>query len=169
MPVVVLLMILYYIIFAGLHINGIIVSVIGFTLTFAAAVIGLLRIGIGAVDNGQYEAAYSLGYSDHKIFFKIILPQALPHVIGAYKGEIVGLIKATAIVGYIAVQDLTKIGDIIRSRTYDAFFPLIAIAIIYFGLEALLGAVIDKMEINIDFKKKGQSGYLKGVKLNDKD
>lgn len=169
MPIVVLLMILYYIIFASVKIDGIIVSILGFTLTFASAVIGLLRIGVGAVDNGQYEAAYSLGYPDHKIFFKIILPQALPHVIGAYKSEIVGLIKATAIVGYIAVQDLTKIGDIIRSRTYDAFFPLIAIAIIYFGLEALLGAVINKLEINIDFKRKGQAGYLKGVKLNDKN
>ncbi len=169
MPMVVLLMILYYIIFAKISVDGIIVSIIGFTLTFASSVIGLLRIGVGAVDKGQYEAAYSLGYPEYQIFFRIILPQALPHVMNAYKGEIVGLIKATAIVGYIAVQDLTKIGDLVRSRTYDAFFPLIAIAVIYFALEGLIGLMIRRIDLNLDYRKRQQSAMLKGVKLNDKD
>ena len=169
MPMVVLLMILYYIIFAKVSINGIVVSIIGFTLTFASSVIGLLRLGVGAVDRGQYEAAYSLGYSDLRIFFRIILPQALPHVMSSYKGEIVGLIKATAIVGYIAVQDLTKIGDIVRSRTYDAFFPLIAIAVFYFLLEGLIGMIISRVDIRLDFRKRKHSRMLKGVKLNDKN
>ena len=104
---------------------------VSFTLTFGATVFGLLRMGVGAVDKGQYEAACALGYSDRSTFFKIILPQALPHVLPAYKGEIVGLIKATAVVGYIAVQDLTKMGDLVRSRTYEAFFPLIAVTVIF--------------------------------------
>ncbi|WP_026498862.1 transporter substrate-binding domain-containing protein [Butyrivibrio sp. WCD2001] len=169
MPMVVLLMILYYIIFGKVSVSGIIISIIGFTLTFASSVIGLLRLGVGAVDKGQYEAAYSLGYPDLKIFFRIILPQALPHVMNSYKGEIVGLIKATAIVGYIAVQDLTKVGDIVRSRTYDAFFPLIAIAVIYFVLEGLLGMIISRIDLRLDYRNRKIPKILKGVRLNDKD
>ena len=167
MPMVVLLMILYYIIFGSVSISGIAVAVIGFTLTFGAAVLGLLKMGIGAVDNGQYEAAYALGYSDHRTFFTIILPQALPHVLPAYKGEIVGLIKATAIVGYIAVQDLTKMGDIVRSRTYEAFFPLIAVTIIYFVLEGLIVFFISRITVNLNPKRRRREDILKGVKTDD--
>ena len=164
---VVLLMILYYIIFGSVSISGIVVAVVGFTLTFGAAVFGLLKMGVGAVENGQYEAAYALGYSNRRTFFKIILPQALPHVMPAYKGEIVGLIKATAIVGYIAVQDLTKMGDIVRSRTYEAFFPLIAITIIYFVLEGLIGLIVSRIGTNINPKKRSRANILKGVKTDD--
>ncbi|MBR1628440.1 MAG: transporter substrate-binding domain-containing protein [Lachnospiraceae bacterium] len=99
-PMVVLLMILYYFVFAHAPVSGVSVAVIGFTLTFGAAVYGMLLMGVGAVDAGQYEAAYALGHTNRHTFFRIILPQAIPHVIGAYQGEIVGLIKATAIVGY---------------------------------------------------------------------
>ena len=167
MPMVVLLMILYYIIFGSVSISGIVVAVVGFTLTFGAAVFGLLKMGVGAVDNGQYEAAYALGYSNRRTFFRIILPQALPHIMPAYKGEIVGLIKATAIVGYIAVQDLTKMGDIVRSRTYEAFFPLIAITIIYFVLEGLIGLIVSRIGTNINPKKRSRESILKGVKTDD--
>ena len=167
MPMVVLLMILYYVIFGSSSISGSAVAVIGFTLTFGASVFGLLRMGVGAVDNGQYEAAFALGFSDLKTFFKIILPQAVPHVMPAYKGEIIGLLKATAVVGYVAVQDLTKMGDIVRSRTYEAFFPLIAVTIIYFVLEALLGVIIRWIMVKTDPKKRNLSSILKGVKRND--
>ena len=167
MPMVVLLMILYYIIFGSVAINGIAVAVIGFTLTFGAAVFGLLKMGVGAVDGWQYEAAYALGYSNRRTFFRVILPQALPHVLPAYKGEIVGLIKATAIVGYIAVQDLTKMGDIVRSRTYEAFFPLIAVTIIYFVLEGLIGFAVSRISINLDPKRRKHEDILKGVKTDD--
>ena len=160
-------MILYYIIFGSVSINGIAVSVIGFTLTFGAAVFGLLKMGVGAVDHGQYEAACALGYSNRRTFFRIILPQALPHVLSAYKGEIVGLIKATAIVGYIAVQDLTKMGDIVRSRTYEAFFPLIAITVIYFVLEGLIGFLVSRIGVNINPKRRRPADILKGVKTDD--
>ena len=167
MPMVVLLMILYYIIFGSVAISGVAVAVIGFTLTFGAAVYGLLKMGVGAVDNGQYEAAYALGYSNRRTFFKIILPQALPHVLPAYRGEIVGLIKATAIVGYIAVQDLTKMGDIVRSRTYEAFFPLIAVTIIYFVLEGLIGFFVSRISVSFNPKRRKPADILKGVKTDD--
>lgn len=167
MPMVVLLMILYYIIFGSVAISGIAVAVIGFTLTFGAAVFGMLKMGVSAVDRGQYEAAYALGHSSRHTFFKIILPQAIPHVLPAYQGEIVGLIKATAIVGYIAVQDLTKMGDIVRSRTYEAFFPLIAITVIYFVLEGLLSFAVSRLRIRVDPKKRKRENILKGVDTHD--
>ena len=166
-PVVVLLMILFYIIFGKIAISGIAVAAIGFTLTFGASVFSLLKMGVGAVDRGQYEAAYALGYSNRRTFFTIILPQALPHVLSAYKGEIVSLIKATSIVGYIAVQDLTKMGDLVRSRTYEAFFPLIAVTVIYFLLEALLGFAVGRIGLNLDPKRRKPEDILRGVKTDD--
>ncbi len=166
MPVVVLLMILYYVIFGSVAINGIAVAVIGFALTFGGSVFGMLKMGVGAVDDGQYEAAYALGYSNRRTFFRVILPQALPHVLPAYKGDIVGLIKSTAIVGYIAVQDLTKMGDIVRSRTYEAFFPLIAVTVIYFLLEGLLGYLVSRITVNLDFRRRKPEDILKGVRTD---
>ena len=166
-PMVVLLMILYYVIFGSVSISGIVVAVIGFTLTFSASVLGLLKMGVGMIDQGQYEAAYALGHSNRHTFFKIILPQAIPHVMPAYQGEIVGLIKATAIVGYIAVQDLTKMGDIVRSRTYEAFFPLIAVTVIYFILEGLLGLAVSRIRVSMDPKKRKREKILKGVNVHD--
>ena len=169
MPMVVLLMILYYVVFGSVAIGGITVAVIGFTLTFGAAVFGLLKMGVGAVDAGQYEAACALGYSDRRTFYKIILPQALPHVLPAYRGEIVGLIKATAIVGYIAVQDLTKMGDIVRSRTYEAFFPLIAVTVIYFLLEGLIGFLVSRITVGFNPKRRKPADILKGVNTDDQN
>jgi len=166
-PMVVLLMILFYIIFGKAAISGIMVAVIGFTLTFGASVFGLLKMGVGAVDSGQYEAAYALGYPNRRTFFTIILPQALPHVLPAYRGEIVSLIKATAIVGYIAVQDLTKMGDIVRSRTYEAFFPLIAVTVIYFVLEALLGFAVSRIGLSFDPRRRKPEDILRGVETDD--
>ena len=163
MPMVVLLMILYYVVFARMAIGGIAVAVIGFTLTFGAAVFGMLKTGVGAISHGQYEAARAMGFSDIGTFFKIILPQALPLVMPSYKGQIVDLIKSTAVVGYIAVQDLTKMGDIVRSRTYEAFFPLIAVTVIYFALEGLIGLLIGRIAKGIDFKSRKREKVLKGV------
>ena len=166
MPMVVLLMILYYVIFGSVAIGGIAVAVIGFTLTFGAAVFGMLKMGVGTVEPGQYEAAYALGYSNRRTFFRIILPQALPHVLPAYKGEVSGLIKATAVVGYIAVQDLTKMGDIVRSRTYEAFFPLIAVTVIYFVLEGVLGMLIGHITVKLNPRRRRPEDILKGVKAD---
>lgn len=146
MPVVVLLMILYYIIFANAPISGTVVAVIAFSVLFATIVFNTIRQGVSTVESGQTEAALSLGYNDRSTFYRIILPQALPHCFPSYKGEVNALVKATAIVGYIAVQDLTKMGDIVRSRTYEAFFPLIAVAVIYFIIEALFTFILNRIE-----------------------
>ena len=163
MPMVVLLMILYYVIFGNASISGTAVSVIGFTLVFGAAVYSMLKGAVGAIGPGQTEAAYALGYSDHKAFYRVVLPQALPHFMPSYKGEITALIKATAVVGYVAVQDLTKMGDIVRSVTYESFFPLISVAIIYFVLAALLIFIVNRIEIRIDPRKRTKKHILKGV------
>ena len=165
MPVVVLLMILYYVVFG--NISGTAVAVIGFTLTFGAAVVDLLRMGVGTVDPGQYEASVALGFSGRTTFYRIILPQALPHILPAYKSEIVSLIKAAAVVGYIAVQDLTKVGDIVRSRTYEAFFPLIAVTVIYFLLEGLMAFLVSKIQVRLNPRRRKPESILKGVKPHD--
>ena len=167
MPVVVLLMILYYVVFGSFAIGGIAVSVVCFTMTFGTSVFALIKMGVATVDDGQREAAFAMGYSDHQTFFKIILPQALPHVMPAYKGELVSLIKATAVVGYIAVLDLTKMGDLVRSRTYEAFFPLIAVTIIYFLLEGLIGFVAGRLIKIVDPRHRSRNSILKGVKTDD--
>ena len=164
MPVVVLLMILYYIVFAKFDISGTAVAIMAFTLVFGSGVFGMLKMGVGAIDKGQMEAALSLGYSDIKSFFRIILPQALPHFLPTYKGEVVSLVKATAIVGYIAVQDLTKMGDIVRGRTYEAFFPLIAVAAIYFILGGLLTFIVGRVEVLINPKRRKMNDIMKGVR-----
>jgi polar amino acid transport system substrate-binding protein len=163
MPVVVLLMILYYIVFARAGISGTSVSIVGFTLIFAASVFGMLKAGVNAIDGGQLEAAYALGYADRSAFFRIILPQAMPHFMPAYKAQITALIKATAIVGYVAVQDLTKVGDLIRSRTYEAFFPLIAVAVIYYILAAILTRIVNKIEIRMDPRQRTPEEILEGT------
>ena len=163
MPMVVLLMILYYIVFGKVAISGTVVSVIAFTLVFASAVFAMVKSGVGAIDFGQTEAAWALGYTDRRAFFRVVLPQALPHFMPAYKGQVTSLIKATAVVGYVAVQDLTKMGDIVRSRTYEAFFPLIAVAVIYFVLAAALTAVVNRIELRIDPRRRKRETILKGV------
>ena len=167
LPAVVLLMVLYYIVFSQVAVSGAVVSVIAFTLVFAAGVHGLLQTGVGVIDKGQTEAAYALGYSDTKTFFKVILPQVLPHIMPAYRGEITAIIKATAIVGYIAVQDLTRTGDLIRSRTYEAFFPLFAVAAIYLILEAVMTALVKRIQIRTDPRHRSREEILKGVKIHD--
>lgn len=145
MPMVVFLMILYYIIFGNVDIDGTVVATIGFSLVFGSSVYRMIETGVGTVDGGQMEAARALGYNDKQGFFRVVFPQAVPGMFPIYLGEVNGLIKATAIVGYIAVQDLTRMGDLVRSRTYDAFFPLIAVAVVYFILAALLTAVIKRI------------------------
>ena len=141
-PVVVLLMILYYVIFGKSGIESIWVAVIGFSLNFGAYVSEIMRSGIESIDAGQREAALALGYSETQTFFRFIFPQAAVRFIPVYRGELVSLLKSTSIVGYIAVQDLTKMSDIIRSRTYEAFFPLISTAIIYFILAWVISLIL---------------------------
>lgn len=107
-PAVVLLMVLFYVVFGKFNTSGIVVSIIAFTLTFGTSVFHMLETGTGAVESGQTEGAYALGFSDNETFFLVILPQALMHILPIFRGELVSLLKATAVVGYIAVQDLTR-------------------------------------------------------------
>ncbi|WP_407449480.1 ABC transporter permease subunit [Fibrobacter sp.] len=149
-PSVVLLMILFYVVFARTEIDGVWVAVIGFGMNFGAYVSEMMRTGIEAVDKGQMEAALALGYTKPRAFFKIVLPQAARHFLPVYQGEFISLVKMTSIVGYIAIQDLTKASDIIRSRTYEAFFPLVTTAIIYFAIAWFLTRVLTAMQKRLD-------------------
>lgn len=162
-PTLVVLMILFYIVFGKYDINGIAVAVIGFVITFGSFVYSQLDMTVENVDKGQTEAAYALGYSRNKTFFRIVLPQAMKMFIPAYTGEIVGLIKATSIVGYIAVNDLTRMGDIIRSNTYEAFFPLIAVAVIYFAITWGVAGILGLVNRKLDPRKRKNKNILKGV------
>ena len=167
LPTVVLLMVLYYIIFGGISISGTIVSVICFTLVFGAAVYAMVNNGVATVDKGQMEAACSLGFTNRKAFFDVVLPQALPYIMPVYREQIAALVKATSVVGYVAVQDLAKMGDIIRSRTFEAFFPLLVVAAVYFILADILSRLARRIEIHADPKRRTKEKILKGVKTGD--
>ncbi len=153
-PTVVLLMILYYIVFGSVDINGIVVAIVGFSLNFAAYAAEMMRSGVDAVDKGQREAALALGLTKPQVFALIIFPQAARHVLPVFKGEFISMLKMTSVVGYIAIQDLTKMSDIIRSRTYEAFFPLIATALIYFAIAYAAAYLLSHIERNIDPKQR---------------
>lgn len=153
-PIVVLLMIFYYVIFNKSGLDGVTVSILAFGLNFAASSSEIMFSGISAVDKGQYEAASAMGFNSVRSFGNIIFPQAAKHFLPVLKGEFISLVKMTSVVGYVAVQDLTEMSDIIRSRTYEAFFPLIAVAIIYFLLSWGLSSLLSLIEINIDPKRR---------------
>ena len=164
-PVVVILMILFYVVFGNIRdMSGIVVAILGFSLVFGAFVYEHMQISVDSVDNGQTEAAYALGYNKNNTFFRIVLPQAMKIFLPSYCGQIVELIKATAVVGYIAVNDLTKMGDIIRSNTYEAFFPLIATAVIYFILTWIVASLLKIIKFKFEPKRRTEKTILKGVK-----
>ncbi|MBP5330797.1 MAG: ABC transporter permease subunit [Lachnospiraceae bacterium] len=142
-PMVVLLMILYYVVFGKSGMGVVWVAVVGFTLNFGAYASEIMRSGIESIDGGQREAALAIGYSETQAFFRFIFPQAAARFLPVYSQEIVSLLKSTSIVGYIAIQDLTKMSDIIRSRTFEAFFPLIATAVIYFILAWIISTILE--------------------------
>lgn len=149
-PILVLLMILYYIVFGKVDIPAILVAIFGFSVNFGAYSSEMMRMGIEAVDKGQMEAAFTLGFSKARTFWKITFPQAARHFLPVVKGEFITVIKTTSVVGYIAIQDLTKVSDIIRSRTMEAFFPLIATAVIYFLISNLLTMLLSWAEFRLD-------------------
>ena len=162
-PTVVFLMILSFVIFANSsHITAI--SILGFTLIFGCSMFDMLKVGNNAVHRGQAEAAKALGYSDTQSFFRILLPQAAQHFLPIYKNDVISLIKETSVVGYIAVMDLTKMGDLVRSRTYQAFFSLIAVAIVYFILEWVLVSLVTRVQIKIDPKRRSREKILEGIR-----
>lgn len=141
-PVLVMLMIMYYIVLAPVNASGVLVAIITFAMNTAAYVCEMLRTSILGVDRGQTEAGLSLGFSKYQTFFGIVLPQAVKSMMPVYQGEVISLLKSTSIVGYVAVIDMTKASDIIRARTFDAFFPLITIAVVYFLIAWLIGVLL---------------------------
>ena len=145
-PVVVQLLIIYFVIFASVNVGKTFVAVLAFGLNSGAYVAEIFRSGIMSIDNGQFEAGASLGMNYPKTMISIILPQAFKNILPALANECIVLLKETSVAGYIALTDLTKGGDIIRSQTYEAFLPLIAVAVIYLVMVMILSSLVSKLE-----------------------
>ena len=144
-PVLVLLMIMYYVVMAPVDATGIVVAIVTFAMNTAAYISEMLRTAIQGIDRGQTEAGLALGFTQRQTFFRIVMPQVIKSVLPVYQGEVISLLKGTSIVGYIAVADMTRASDLIRSRTFDAFFPLIVTAIIYFLMAWLIGMLLQSL------------------------
>ena len=145
-PVVVQLMIIYFIIFGSVDISKVVVAIVAFGINSGAYVAEIFRSGIMSIDNGQFEAGRSLGFNYAQTMMYIIMPQAFKNVLPTLCNEFISLFKETSVSGYIALQDLTKGGDIIRSRTYDAFMPLIAVALIYLAMVMIFTKLVSLLE-----------------------
>lgn len=145
-PTMVQLLIIYYVIFSSVQVNKIIVAILAFGINSGAYVAEIFRSGIMSIDNGQFEAARSLGLSYKTTMISVILPQAFKNVLPALANEFIVLLKETSISGYIGLNDLTRGGDIIRSITYDPMLPLIGVAIIYLVMVMGLSQLVKKLE-----------------------
>lgn len=153
-PVLVILLMMCYVVFAKSHITGTLVSVFSFALFYGARFCSLFHSGMLSVGRGQWEAGAALGLSKFQTFRLVALPQAFRRIIPVLKGEIVSLIKSTSIVGYVAVIDLTCASNMVRARTFDAFFPLILVSIIYILLSRLSARALNALERSVNSKKK---------------
>ena len=145
-PVVVQLMIIYFVIFESVDISKVFVAIVAFGFNSGAYVAEIFRSGIMSIDNGQFEAGRSLGFNYVQTMRYIIMPQAFKNVLPALGNEFIVLLKETSVAGYIALQDLTKGGDIIRSRTFDALMPLLAVALIYLVLVIGFSKLVNILE-----------------------
>lgn len=145
-PVMVQLLIMYYVIFATTSMDKVVVAILSFGINSGAYVAEIVRSGIMSIDQGQFEAGRSLGFSYPLTMVYIIMPQAFKNVLPALANEFIVLLKETSICGYIGLMDLTRGGDIIRSVTYEAFLPLIAVAAIYLCMVMILTALVKKLE-----------------------
>lgn len=145
-PVVVQLLIIFYVIFSSVNIDKTIVAILAFGMNSSAYVAEIFRSGIMSIDNGQFEAGRSLGFNYRQTMVYIVMPQAFKNVLPALGNEFIVLLKETSVAGYIALQDLTKGGDIIRSRTFDAFMPLMAVALIYLIMVMIFTRLVSMLE-----------------------
>lgn len=150
-PVVVQLMIIYFIIFGSVDISKVVVAIVAFGINSGAYVAEIFRSGIMSIDNGQFEAGRSLGFNYAQTMMYIVMPQAFKNVLPTLCNEFISLLKETSVSGYIALQDLTKGGDIIRSRTYDAFMPLIAVALIYLAMVMIFTKLVSLLDGTLIF------------------
>ncbi len=153
-PVMIQLLIIYYVIFASTNIDKVLVAVLAFGINSAAYMTEIVRSGIMSIDNGQFEAGRSLGFNYVQTMRHFILPQAVKNVLPAIGNELIVLIKETSISGYIGIMDMTRGADYIRSRTYDAFPPLIAVALVYLAIVMILTALVGRLERRL--KKDGK-------------
>ncbi len=160
LPLLIILMILYYVIFAKYRISAMVIAIIGLTLVFANTVAGLLNTGLLAIDRGQLEAAEAMGYRKEQIFMKIAFPQIMKQMYSQYVGAVTSMVKDTSIVGYITVQDLTNVSDTIRSTTYQAFFPLLLSAVIYFLIAKIIVKILTRLmeHFQVSRSPKGDRG-----------
>ena len=153
-PLPVMLLLAYYVVFASVNISPVWVAIAAFAATFAAYTAEIYRAGIESIDHGQREAGLALGFTRVQTFAHIIAPQALCRILPVYKGEVINLVKMTSVVGFIAVQDLTRTADIIRSRTFDAFFPLVMVAVLYFLISWLLLISLTGIEMHLQPRRR---------------
>lgn len=142
-PILVLLLIMFYVVFAGAGISAVWVAVVTFALNFAASAGNVFASSIASVQKGQWEAGDALGFTPVQTFRWIIFPQALKNGLAPYEGHCISLLKGTSIVGYIAVMDITRASDLLRSRTFEAVMPLLAVTVLYFVLAWLLRRLLD--------------------------
>ena len=145
-PVVVQLLIINFVIFSSVFVDTVLVAIIAFGLNSAAYVAEVFRSGIMSIDEGQFEAGRSLGFNYGQTMWHIVMPQAFKNVLPALANEFITLLKETSVSGYIGLMDLTKAGDIIRSRTFAAFMPLIAVALVYLIMVVVLSAGVSRLE-----------------------
>ena len=144
-PVVVQLLIVYFIILSNVK-DGVVVSILAFGINSGAYVAEIFRGGILSIDEGQFEAGRSLGFSYVQTMFHVIIPQVFKNTLPTLCNEFISLLKETSVAGYVAVQDLTKAGDLIRGRTYTAFLPLIVVALIYLVMVIILTRLVALLE-----------------------
>ena len=145
-PVILQLMIIYYVVFKSVNINIIIVGILAFGINSGAYVSEIIRAGINSISKGQMEAGFALGLKYVEVMRYIILPQAIRNILPALGNEFITLLKETSVGAYIGIAELTKASDIIASRTYDYFFPLILIALIYLLMTYALSKLVNKLE-----------------------
>ena len=145
-PVVVQLLIIYFVIYGSVRIDKIIVAILAFGINSGAYVAEIVRGGIMSIDQGQFEAGRSLGFNYGQTMWFIIIPQTLKNVLPALGNEFIVLLKETSVAGYIALADLTKGGDIIRSQTFSPYMPLIAVALIYLVMVMFFTWLVGKLE-----------------------
>lgn len=165
MPTVVMLLFFYYIVFGNVQIAPSFISAVVFSIILGVSVFIILKSGAESISRGQIEAALSLGFSERRAFIKFILPQIVNNIFQPYQQALNMILLETAVVGYISVQDLTKMADLISARTYDAFVPIILIALIYLLLSKLLMKITDRIARRLNPKNRKREEILKGVKF----
>ena len=144
-PIVIQLMIMHFIILVSVR-NGVFAAFIAFGINSGAYVAEIVRSGIMSIDKGQFEAGRSLGFNYLQTMWHIVFPQAFKNILPALGNEFIVLIKETSVAGYVALKDITYVGNLIRSRTFEAFFPLITVAIIYLAIVMILSHFLKKLE-----------------------